>query len=69
MSIDKKNLIKLIKEENIEVNIKHHGLVEYNIQMMCKFIADRKDDIDYVLDKAAYEAAAIERARNIKKDS
>lgn len=62
MHLDEKNLIKLIKEESLEVNLKYHGLVEYNIRMMCKFVANTRDDIDYILDKASYEAAAFEKS-------
>jgi hypothetical protein len=61
-SIDEKNLTELIANNSLdEVNLKYHGLVRYNIFMICKKVYKSKDEVDYILDKAQFEADAIER--------
>jgi hypothetical protein len=68
ISINEDNLINLIQEKEIEeVDLMYHGLVGYNINMLCKNISERKDEIDYMLDKAAFEAEAIMRSSSLEK--
>jgi hypothetical protein len=68
ISINKENLINLIQEKDIkELDLMYHGLVGYNINMICKNISERKDEIDYMLDKASFEAEAIIRSSSLNK--
>jgi hypothetical protein len=64
INITKDNLINLIQEKPLEeLDLTYHGLVNYNIYMICKNIHESRDEIDYILDKAQFEANAIERTK------
>ena len=61
ISLDKKNLVELIKDEDFEINILTHGLRDYNVMRIIKNIAEKYDDIDMALLKADYEAKALNK--------
>ena len=59
ISMDKKNLIELVKDEDFEVNLLTHGMRDYNVVKVVKKIADNYDNEDMILMKAEYEANAL----------
>lgn len=67
VSLDTKNLKKLVSEDDeIEANILYHKLVKYNVNMLCKKIVENIDEIDWILEKAKFEAEAEEYKNNNK---
>lgn len=66
VSLDSNNLRKLISEDDFEAKLLYHGLVNYNIKMICKNVVCDMDDIDWILEKAKFEAdAEIHKQENI----
>lgn len=63
INVDRENLIKMLKEEEFTVSMNYHGLQPYNIFCIVKMIAEKKDDIDMICDKAEFEADAIVKAK------
>lgn len=60
LNIDRPNLEKLLSDENFEVEAMYKGLVPYVFHTMIKHCAKYKDDIELALDKAQFEADAVE---------
>lgn len=60
LNVDKDNLVKLLKDENFESNFLYHGVQPYIAYRMIKMVSNSKDDIDMALDKAKFEADAIQ---------
>lgn len=67
LNLTRKDLISLIKEEEYEMDIMYSGLQPYNYHQMVKGLANTRDEIDEILDKATYEANAQTYKINKKK--
>ena len=67
-SITEENLVRLIKEEGeVDIQMHYHGLVKYNVYAISKLVAESRDEIDVLLDKAHYEAEALLHSKKHKK--
>lgn len=60
LHIDDNNLLKLLQDKDFEVGVLYHGIRKYIIYVMIKAMAESKDDIDMVLDKAIFEGKTEE---------
>jgi hypothetical protein len=58
VSLDTENLKKLISEDDFRATVLYHGLVKYNVDTICKKNVDGIDEIDWILEKAKFEAEA-----------
>ena len=57
--LDSENLLKLISEDDeYEVEVLYHGLVKYNVKKICKNAVSDMTDVDWILEKAQFEAEA-----------
>lgn len=54
--LTREQLVLLLKGDNFEIKMMKHGLHEYNIICIAKSIAETKDDIDMMLEKAKFQA-------------
>jgi hypothetical protein len=66
IDIDLYNLVELLREKDFEVNSIHHGTQPYINSKMIKRLADTKDDIEMMLEKAEFEAKAEEYCNHKK---
>jgi hypothetical protein len=64
INIDKPNLVKLLEEEPFEIDGFHCGLQSYTYFKIIKSLAASKDDIEFLLDKAQFEADVIIHSQN-----
>lgn len=60
ISLDSENLMKLIAEDDFEAKLLYHGMVRYNVKRVCKNVVCDMDDVDWILEKAQFEADADE---------
>lgn len=60
--------VKSIGSGDYEVEIMMHRMVKYNVMKIMKDTANSRDDVDFLLDRANYEADAIEYAKSKGKD-
>jgi len=67
INIDDENYIKLIKGKSFEVDGFYCGLQPYTYFKIIKCVAETKDEIEYMLDKAQFEAD-IEYSKNKNND-
>lgn len=67
LSVDKKNLVNLIEDKEVDVNIGYVGLRPYLFFKLIQESGKIKSEIDMILDKAQFEADAIEYANKNKK--
>jgi hypothetical protein len=56
--LDTQNLENHLTGKQTKLGLNYHGLVEFNVLTLCRHIANSRDDVDYMLDKATYEAEA-----------
>ena len=61
INVDKKNLRMALSGEDFEVGGYYHGLQPYGYWLIIKNIAASKDDDDMILEKAKFEADAVEK--------
>lgn len=57
-NIHRDQLVRLISEEDFNVEIIHLGLHPYNVTIATKFLSNAKDEDDIVLEKADFDASA-----------
>jgi hypothetical protein len=60
LNVDQENFVKMVKEEPFNVDISYHGVQPYGVHQIVRAVAKSKDEIDIILDKAQFEADAIE---------
>lgn len=58
LNLTQEQLINLFSDEDFEVDVMYHGLQPYVVQRMINQCSTVKDNIDMMLDKAAFEAEA-----------
>lgn len=64
ISMDSENLRNLISENDFEAKMLYHKLVRYNIKKICKNIVCDMDEVDWILEKAKFEAESEEFNQN-----
>lgn len=64
ISLDSDNLLKLIAEDEYELELLQHGLLKYNVKKICKSVVSDMTDVDWILEKAQFEAGADEFIKN-----
>lgn len=60
MNLDERNLKKMLREQDFDMDSSYHGLQYYNVLYIIKQIASTIDDDDLVLKKAEFQAKAHE---------
>tara|TARA_R100001530_G_scaffold136174_1_gene115599 strand:+ start:344 stop:592 length:249 start_codon:yes stop_codon:yes gene_type:complete len=58
LRVEQNDLGNMLLEEDYDIKILFHGLQPYGVWRIIKDMANEKDDLDMLLDKAQFEAEA-----------